>query len=52
MKQIRNAFFQLFDQMLSLLGILGVFTLIFTTMGMRLFGERYILADLLIFDFF
>ena len=41
MKEIINTFFQLFNQMLSLVGILGVLTLIFTTMGIRLFGERY-----------
>jgi hypothetical protein len=40
MKEIINTFFQLFSQMLSLVGILGVFILIFTTMGIRLFGDR------------
>ena len=40
MKEIINTFFQLLNQMLSLVGILGVFTLMFTTMGIRLFGNR------------
>lgn len=46
MKEIINTFFQLLNQMLSLLGILGVFILIFTTMGIRLFGERYTIVPL------
>ena len=41
MKEILNTFFQVLNQTLSLISILVVFTLIFTTMGVRLFGERY-----------
>ena len=42
MSQIMNTVFQLLSLILSLVAILGIFLFVFTIIGMRLYGGRYV----------